>query len=707
VRLVTLTGPGGTGKTRLSQEVMRELARLFRHGAVFVDLVPVADPELFAVAVVAALGLQAGQGSDPVESLADFLRGREALLVLDNFEHLLPAAKVVADLLEREAGATFLVTSRAPLRVRGELVYPVPPLELPELAAPLSQDQLRRHDAVRLFVERARRARGDFALTEVNATAVAELCVRLDGLPLALELAAARVRLLSPRAIVDRLGERLDLLKDEGPDAQERHRSLRAAIEWSHDLLTEEERQLFSSLGAFTGGFALDAADAVAGSSGLDVIVAVESLLDNSLLRALPTAGDEPRFGMLETIRQYAVERLAARPDESEVRRSHAVHYLRLAEKAEPQLRAPTQLAWLERLDAENDNLRAALEWATEHGDVELGLRGAAGLWRFWQTRSLNGEGRERLERLLALDVRDADPIIVANGIAAAGRLAYMVGDYDTAGRLLHESLLVHRREGTVPWAAMTAGILGLIALTRSADEAAPLIEEAVELARASRDWWVQSVNLSALGELYRARDEAGKARLALEESLRAARECGDLRNIGRILTVLGLVELGQGDHDRARRLFEEALDVQRSCRDAWNTSRTLANLGLVAEAAGDRPQAVGRLGESLAIQAETNDRDGIATSLTLLAELAAAAWKPRRAVRLFSAARVVREEAAEFPMNQLRRDAFELDSLRDRLGADAFDEAWSGGRSMMLDEVIRYALEQEDEAVSDAAAQE
>ena len=267
--------------------------------------------------------------------------------------------------------------------------------------------------------------------------------------------------------------------------------------------------------------------------------------------------------------------------------------------KHEPQLRAPTQLAWLERLDAENDNLRAALEWATEDGDVELGLRAAAGLWRFWQTRSLNGEGRERLERLLALDVRDVDPIIVANGIAAAGLRAYMVGDYNTAGRL------VAREPGRAP--ARRNGAVGGDdggdprvdrARTWSVDEAAPLIEEAVELARASRDWWVQSVNLSALGELHRARDEPGKARLALEESLRAARECGDLRNIGRILSVLGLVELGQGDHDRARRLFEEALDVQRSCRDAvpWRTIRR------------PRTQPVGRGGDPRAPSDRSRD---------------------------------------------------------------------------------------------------
>jgi predicted ATPase len=694
-RLVTLVGPGGAGKTRLAQELGRELGTGFRHGAVVVDLVPVADPDLLATGIAGTLGLQESLGRDPVESLVAFLRGRDMLLILDNFEHLLEAAKFVPALLARAPGPTLVVTSRAPLRVSGEHVFPVPPLELPDLAGPLTPEGVRRLDAVRLFVQRAQRARRDFELTAGNAQAVSELCVRLDGLPLALELAAARVRLLSPRAIVDRLGLRLDLLRDEAPDTAERHRSLRAAIEWSYELLDDEEQQLFACLGVFSGSFTLDAAEVVAGTHGLDAIETVESLLDNSLLRSLPTAGEEPRFGMLETIREYAVERLAARADEDDVRRRHAVHYLGIAEKAEPELRGPAQLLWLERLDADNDNLRAALDWAVVNEELELGLRGGAGLWRFWQTRSQNGEGRERLERLLALDPRDVDATVVATGVAAAGRLAFIMGDYATARCRLNDSLPAHRRVGAVPWAPMTLGVLALIALAYGEDEATPLVEESVELARGSRDWWVQSVNLSALAEVLRARSEFGKARLALEEGLRAARECGDIRNIGRILSVLGLVALAQDDHERARRLFEEALEVQRECRDTWNISRTLANLGLVAQARGDREEATRGVGKALVMQAESNDRDGVGTSLQLLAELAADAGRASRAVCLASAALVLREEAAAFPMNRLQRAGVDVDALRAQLDEEAFEEAWSGGRSMMLDEVVRYALEE------------
>lgn len=694
-RLVTLTGPGGTGKTRLALELITDLAPRFRHGTVVVDLVAISDPGLVASAIAGRLGLRESPGRGAVEALAGFLPGRETLLVLDNFEQVLAAAPLLGDLLERAGGLKLVVTSRAPLRLPGERVYPVPPLELPEASVRLPLDRLRRLEAVRLFVERARQARADFELTAVNADDVSELCVRLDGLPLAIELAAARVRLLSPRAIVGRLGQRLDLLKGDAPEMPERHRTLRAAIEWSYDLLDEPEQRLFICLGVFTGGFTLEGAEAVAGTLGSDVLDGVESLLDNNLLRSLPTAGDEPRFGMLETIREYAGERLAARPDADDVRRRHGAYYLALAEAAEPELRGPRQVAWLERLDAENDNLRAALDWAAESGELELGLRGGAALWRFWQTRSLNGEGRERLERLLGGEAPNVAPDVRAEALAAAGRMAFIVGDFESARCRLEESLPTLRQAGAVPWTAMTLGILGLIARARGDHASAlHLIEESVELARTSRDWWAQSVNLSMFGELLRAQGEFGKARLALEESLRAARECGDVRQVGRLLSLLGLVALAQDDYERARHLFEEGLSVQRECRDVWNISRTIANLGLVAREAGDRAEARRRFQEALAMQAESSDRDGIATSLELLAGLAASDGSPRRAIRLFSAARVLRDEVGVFPMNQLDAAGVEVDGLRGRLDEEAFAEAWAGGRSLMLDEIVAYALE-------------
>jgi predicted ATPase/DNA-binding SARP family transcriptional activator/Tfp pilus assembly protein PilF len=706
-RLVVLTGPGGTGKTRLALELAAELAPRFRHGAVVVDLVPVMDPEAVLPAIAARLGLGESRGRSVLDALAGFLQGRETLLVLDNFEHVHAAAPMLGELLARTDGPTWLVTSRAPLRLSGEHVYLVPPLELPDAAQHLAPDRLKQLEAVRLFVERATRARVDFELSVVNADDVAELCVRLDGLPLALELAAARVRLLSPQAIVGRLGRRLDLLKSEAPDVPERHRTLRAAIEWSYDLLSEAEQTLFACLGVFTGGFTLDGAEAVVTGLGVDALDGVESLLDNNLLRPLATAGGEPRFGMLETIREYASERLDTLADAREVHRRHSLYYLAVAVDAEPQLRGPRQLAWLQRLDADNDNLRAALDWATDNGEVEPGLRGAAGLWRYWQIRSLNGEGRERLERLLALDVENLSPIVLADADAAAGRLAFVLGDYEYARSYLDKGLSVHRDAATTPWASHTAAVLGMIALARGDnDTALRLVEESVAVARSSHDWWAQSQGLGLLGEVLRARNELGRARLAFEESIRAARECGDLRNIGRVLSVLGLVALDQCDHDRANRLFEEGLVVHRDCGDAWQGSRCLANLGLVARDAGDRAEAKRRFAEAVTMQVETNDREGIATTLSLLAELSFADGWTRRAVRVLSAAQMLRDEVGVFPMNQLRRAEVDVEALRARIGEDAFEEAWAGGRSLMLDEAVAYALEDDASAPDPEPAQ-
>ena len=296
--------------------------------------------------------------------------------MLDNFEQVLDAAPMLTELLAGAPGLTLLVTSRAPLDISEERIYPVSALQLPDPSHALEVDRLRRTEAVRLFVARARDIRPDFELSELNADAVAELCVRLDGLPLALELAAARIKLLSPRDVLERLGVRLEVLKAEpGAGLPERHRTLRAAIEWSYDLLGAEEQALFTSLGVFVGGFTLDGAKAIAGDLELDVVAGVESLLNNSLLRTEPMAAGEPRFGMLETIREYALERLAERGDGKAVRRRHAGFYLSLAEEAEPALLGPQQLTWLERLDAERDNLRAALTWATEEGEADVGLR--------------------------------------------------------------------------------------------------------------------------------------------------------------------------------------------------------------------------------------------------------------------------------------------------------------------------------------------
>ena len=517
MRLLTLTGPAGTGKTRLAAEATTGLDAEFPGGVVLVELAPISDADLVATTIAGALGLVERPERGPLEALVASLRGRRTLLVLDNFEQLLDAAPMLTELLTGAPGLTLLVTSRAPLDVREERIYPVPALQLPDRSRALEVDRLRRTEAVRLFVTRARDVRPDFDLSELNAGAVAELCLRLDGLPLPLELAAARIKLLSPQDILERLGVRLEVLKAEpGAGLPDRHRTLRAAIEWSYDLLGAEEQALFTSLGAFVGGFTLDGAKAVAGDLELDVVAGVESLLNNSLLRTEPMAAGEPRFGMLETIREYACERLAERSDEQAVRRRHAGFYLPLAEEAELALLGPQQLSWLERLDAERDNLRAALNWAAESGETEVGLRTAGALWRFWQMRAADVEGREHLDRLLT--GRSGSPSIRAYAQSRAAGLAYYQGDFDAVHRYIEASLPVHRELGDDWNLSCDLQVLTMTALAEGdADEARALAEEALEVARRARNPMGEAYALAHLGVVLGVQGE-------LDDAQRAAR---------------------------------------------------------------------------------------------------------------------------------------------------------------------------------------
>jgi predicted ATPase len=390
VRLLTLTGPGGVGKTRLALAVAAELTDTFADGVFFVDLTPIRDPDLVVPTIGHALGIRDIPGLSPQHALANALGDRHLLLVLDNLEQVVDAAPDIADLVARCAGLTVLTTSRAHLRVRTERGYPVEPLPLPDPRQPSSAMTLAGNPAVALFVERAQAADPRFALTDANAAALADACRHLDGLPLAIELAAARVNVLSPTALVHRLTHRLALLAAGARDQPERQRTMRTTIAWSYDLLAPEEQALFRRLGVFRGGCTLEAAEAVAaaaGDLGLDVLEGISSLVDKSLLRRVDDAGDEPRFGMLETIREFGGERLTESGEREDVQRRHLLWYTALAEAAEPELRGARQGVWLRRLEAEHDNIRAALGWAVAAPGAEpgeQGLRLAGALWGFW-----------------------------------------------------------------------------------------------------------------------------------------------------------------------------------------------------------------------------------------------------------------------------------------------------------------------------------
>ncbi|HEV3474350.1 MAG TPA: adenylate/guanylate cyclase domain-containing protein, partial [Actinomycetota bacterium] len=393
-RLLTLTGPGGTGKTRLSLQVASEMLPRFEDGAFFVDLSPITDPSLVATSIADAVGAKEEPGRSVGDTLQDHLRDKELLLVLDNFEQVTAATDVVQLLLNCAPRLKLLVTSRIVLHLSGEQEYPVPPLALPDPAHLPGLEALSQFEAVALFIDRARAVKPDFAVTNENAPAVAEICARLDGLPLAIELAAVRVKLLSPQSMLARLGQRLPLLTGGARDLPERQRTLRGAIEWSHDLLDDAKRSLFARLAVFQGGCTLEAAEAVCGTD-LDVLDGLASLVDESLLRRSETTDGELRFGMLETIREFAAERLAESGQQEKLRRRHAEWVMAFAEEAEPEIVGENQALWLDRTEREHDNIRAALRWANDHGEGEIALRTGASLWRFWQQRGHLREGRQ------------------------------------------------------------------------------------------------------------------------------------------------------------------------------------------------------------------------------------------------------------------------------------------------------------------------
>jgi predicted ATPase/DNA-binding SARP family transcriptional activator len=691
VRLLTLTGPGGAGKTRLALEATSTLDGE-RGSVVLVELARINDARLVARTIADELGVEERPGQSAREALLEYLQGRQTLLVLDNYEHVLSAAPLARE-LARAPGVKVLVTSRAPLDVPEERVVPVPALELPDPSPRTALARLRRTEAVRLFVDRARAVRPDFELTETNARSVAELCVRLDGLPLAIELAAARCNLLSPAAMLERLDSRLDLLRAApGSGMSERQWTLRAAIEWSYELLGPQQQQLFTSLGVFVGGFTLAAAELVADQPELDIVEGAESLLRNNLLTTEHTRGDEPRLGMLETIREYALERLATRGDDDAVRRRHADFCLMLAEAAEPGLRGPDQREWLDRLDADRGNIRAALTWAQHAGEAETGLRIGSGLWRFWQLRSSVQEARGRLEELLALG--SGSTVTRATARTELANLAALQGDRETARRLLEESLPVHRQEGNAFMVGHTLGLLGHVALTEGEiDSALALYREVIEVARGTSPW-LEASTLWRVGVCLALRGELDDAERTLEEAVDLVRQQGDARNIGGSLTSLGGVALMRGDHERARPLFDESLALFRSMGDAAGISNALGNVAFLALEEGDAETARPLLAEALAIEKDAGERFALAKALEMSARLAAGRGHLALAIRLYARAallRVLLRVRWEYDLG-LPDPMLQIADLRSRVDEATFAEEWERGRAMSLLQAIDEA---------------
>ena len=666
VRLLTLTGPGGTGKTRLALEVAADTAAGFPDGVYFVPLAALSDPSLLAPTIAGAAGVPQAGSRPPMDQLTEALRGRRTLLVLDNFEQLMGAAPAVAELLRGTDNLKIMVTSRSPLRVSGEQELPVPPLALPDPHVIRGAAALSQYDAVRLFIERAVAARPDFEVTNENAPAVAEITARLDGLPLAIELAAARLRLLSPQAILARLGDRLGLLSGGARDLPARQQTLRAAISWSYDLLDDGERDLFERLGVFLGGWSFEAAAAVCAAGiplPVDTFEGLGSLAEKSLVRSYEDMHGDPRFLMLETINAFAVERFDARPDAGAIRRAHSEWFIAAAGRAAREIAGGDRRAALERLEDDQGNVRAALDWLTTN-DAPLAARMATDLWRFWQMRGYLMEGRRRVDAVLAEDDRRhvLSPGLRRELLSAAGGIAYWQADTAATHRRYREALELARAHGTK-----------------------------AELADALYDFSFAPVE-SLDADSY-AVTIATMAPPLLVEAMTQYRELGDQRGIAKSLWAKSEHDFFRGDFSASVADLTEALAIFRALRDRFQISWSLHSLGLAYTLLGAFDLARPAYAEAMRMFIEDGDVSGMILGLVDFAGLEHALGERRRAVSLAAAADA-----------STRRTGTGLAEITSRVPhfptvpsepAPGTPErvAWETGSGMSLEEATAYAL--------------
>jgi predicted ATPase/class 3 adenylate cyclase len=699
VRLLTLTGPGGVGKTRLALQGGADLLEDFEDGVFFVALATITDPQLVPSTIAGPLGVKESAQQSLMESLKSYLHHKHLLLVVDNFEQVLEGAPLVGELAGACPKLKVLTTSRTPLRLYGEHEYSVPPLTLPDPLRPPSVEGLTHYEAVRLFIERARAAKADFSLTNDNAPAVAQICARLDGLPLALELAAARIKLLTPQSMLARLGNRLKLLTGGARDLPERQRTLRSTIEWSYGLLEEGEKVLFGRLSVFVGGHTLEAIEAVCDAEGdlpVDVLDGVESLVDKSLLRKEEGPEGEPRFAMLETIHEFAREKLEENGETESLRKLHARYFLALAEAAEPGLRGPEDAEWLERLEAEHDNMRAALSWVLEQGEVELALRLGGSLWMFWEARGHYSEGRRWLEAALE-KTNGASAAARAKALEGFGWLVYRTGEIDRAVVAAEDGLKLSEEAGLGD--AVAANFLrrlGWMAEVRGHHERAKeLLEESLRLSRNADDKFGIAAALLMLGSTLGALGDRTREKQLHEEGLALSRELGYGSTLGILLFSEGYRLLLQGEYERGAGLIEEAAALYRERGYRGGLEYFLDNLGWAALLGSDRERARTYYQESLTLCKELGDKIIASESLEGMACIFASEGEAERAARLFGAAEALREAVGyqHEPEEDALREPY-LAMAHSQLDEAAWHEAWTGGRAMTLEEAISYALE-------------
>jgi predicted ATPase/transcriptional regulator with XRE-family HTH domain len=742
VRLATLIGPGGTGKTRLALAVAAGLSGAgapFPDGVWFVGLAPIRDPQLVLPAIARVLGISERAGHMAAATLADTLRDRRLLLVLDNMEQVVAAAQNLGELLAAAPALKLLVTSRARLHLSGEHLVPVAPLPTPPREAPQTVEALGAYDAVQLFVERARLVRPGFELTPDNAPVIAALCTRLEGLPLAIELAAARLRLLAPEALLPRLDHRLNLLTGGARDLPARQQTLRQTVGWSYDLLGAGAQRLFRKLAVFVGGCPLAAVPLAAGApEELGAFDELAELVDQSLLVEEDGPDGEPRFRMLETVREYAQELLGAGDEGASAREWHAAFFRSLVARAAPELRGPQAAVWLSRLEAEHDNLRAALEWLAERGAAHKLAELCEGLWRYWWVHGFWREGRAWLERSLALfgragtdppaaavverlllalgwmhygmsnftaarqifeerlaaGIAPADPRLRAGALLGLGLVGYGQGDYRRALNALSDALAAFHEAGDVASAAQTLSERSFIAYIQGDLDAAEADErEALALARAVGFRQVEASALQTQGQVALARQSYAEAAAALSESLAIARGLGDRQSVSSSLNYLGSVAHAQGAYAEAAACWEEALQLRRALGNRRGAMAMQVSLASAAWASGDLSTAVAQLVEALRQARELQYGQGYHWCLLIAGNIASSAGRAELAARLFGAAdalasshqlRIWPETLADYERSAA--------AARAALGEAAFAAAWEAGRALPLGDALDLA---------------
>ena len=701
VRLVTLTGLGGVGKTRLAVAAARALADRFEEVA-YTDLSLVAGADGAMAAVADTLGVQGGGGA-AADEVAWRLAGKPALLVLDSFERVLPAAAELGRLLGASPQLVVLATSQAPLRIPQEHRVPLHPLALPDPALSGDSAPLVTSPAIQLFLERARAVRPDFPLTPDSVALVARICAGLDGLPLAIELAAARVNLLSPQAILTRLQQRFELLAEEAPAGQARHRTLKETIDWTYELLDEGERGLFARLSVFAGSWSLDAADAVCGTPGShhigEMLNAFASLIDKSLVRQGDGADGEPRFAMIETIRHYARDRLAERDERDEIHLRHARRYLALVEAAEPELVGPGQIAWLARLDEEADNVWAALAWSVEHREQELAMRIAGALPRYWSLRGHAAEARLRLEPLLA-ETESVPVAVVAKACFAAGYAALGQGDLAVAAEHFERSLGLAEEVGETRQAAAALAQLGwLLTATGRHEEARAAALRALALLEGAEDATTASGAYSVLAAVALAGEDDPEATRLYERALGLRRELGDRRLIASSILDLARNDLDRSDPAHTTVLLEEALELAGKVDDGWTRSLALSTLGVLAVLERNAERARRLFADALATARRRGDTRVSAECIVGLAAVAGLEEDLRRSARLLGAGRALREgiTAGRTPAERVLEEVL-APALGAALGPVFEAELAAGGR-LDPEEMLLLALGDAPEA--------